>query len=233
MHTRSAAFLAAIALAAATAGTVSGLPLAARISKPLLMPILLVWWLGAAPRGGSLVRLVTAALVFSWLGDVFLMGSGEAWFGAGLGSFLVAQLCYAAAFLGPGRDPHPGRPWQALVLAAIVIAVGLVVARTVLARVPAWLVIPVSCYAAAITAMGTAAALRAGGTSLASWAVVFVGAEWFMVSDSLLAVDRFVAPLGGARIAVMLTYCLGQWLIVAGCLDHLRRPSPWPTPTSD
>jgi len=221
MHHRTAAVAAFVALAAATAGTVSGIPTLATVSKPLLMPILLVWFRAQA-GGGALATLVTVALVCSWLGDVFLMGSGEAWFGAGLASFLVAQLAYAAAFAGPARHPGGPRPWQSLLLAGVVVAIGLLVAQTVLAGVPGWLVLPVAVYAAAITAMGTSGALRAGGTSLASWGAAFVGAEWFMVSDSLLAFDRFVAPLGAARIAVMLTYCLGQYLIVAGCLRHLR-----------
>ena len=48
--------------------------------------------------------------------------------------------------------------------------------------------------------------------------VIAVGATVFAVSDSILAVDRFVAPRPWAAVVVMVTYHLGQALIVAGLL---------------
>lgn len=209
--------------AAATAGTLVG-PTGLRAAcKCLLMPLLVVWFRrGAGAGGGWFGTLVAAALAFSWLGDVALLGDGDGAFAAGLGAFLVAQSAYAAAFLmhvrgGPARQPLPA--WT---LAAGVVACGILVGTTVVSRAPRPLAVPVGVYATAITAMGGAAALRLRGTSLASFATVFLGAELFIVSDALLAANRFVAPLPAARFAVMSTYCLGQFLIVAGCLRHLR-----------
>jgi uncharacterized membrane protein YhhN len=48
--------------------------------------------------------------------------------------------------------------------------------------------------------------------------LVAVGATVFAASDSILAVDRFVRPRPWAPVAVMVTYHLGQALIVAGLL---------------
>jgi uncharacterized membrane protein YhhN len=48
--------------------------------------------------------------------------------------------------------------------------------------------------------------------------LVAVGATIFAASDSILAVDRFVEPRPWAPVAVMVTYHLGQALIVAGLL---------------
>ena len=44
------------------------------------------------------------------------------------------------------------------------------------------------------------------------------GATVFAASDSILAVNRFVRPLAWAPVAVMVTYHVGQALIVAGLL---------------
>jgi uncharacterized membrane protein YhhN len=50
-----------------------------------------------------------------------------------------------------------------------------------------------------------------------SW-VVALGASVFVVSDTTLAVNRFVRPLPGADVVVMVTYHVGQALIVLGVL---------------
>ena len=57
---------------------------------------------------------------------------------------------------------------------------------------------------------------RKGETNLLSFQWVFVGALLFIVSDSLLAINRFAATLPFANVAVMVTYIAAQWLIVKG-----------------
>jgi uncharacterized membrane protein YhhN len=49
-------------------------------------------------------------------------------------------------------------------------------------------------------------------------ALVALGATVFMVSDALLGLDRFVRPLRHGQVAVMVTYHVGQVLIVLGML---------------
>jgi hypothetical protein len=66
------------------------------VTKPLLMPALLAWFLTATPRS-RFRTLVAVGLAWSWLGDLGLMPSGEAWFLAGLGAFLIAQVTYGVA----------------------------------------------------------------------------------------------------------------------------------------
>ena len=48
--------------------------------------------------------------------------------------------------------------------------------------------------------------------------LIAAGATVFAASDSILAVDRFVEPRPWAPLAVMITYHVGQALIVAGVL---------------
>ena len=47
---------------------------------------------------------------------------------------------------------------------------------------------------------------------------VAVGAGLFMLSDALLATNRFVMPLPLSQVWVLGTYYAAQWLIVAGVL---------------
>ena len=74
---------------------------------------------------------------------------------------------------------------------------------------PPFVAVPVALYTVVIGAM----VIVAFATGLP---VIAVGATVFAASDSILAVDRFVRPRPWAPIAVMMTYHVGQALIVAG-----------------
>ena len=70
----------------------------------LLKPLTTALILGAALSlpgfsGTGYQRLVAAALLLSMLGDICLMFPGNAWFAAGLGSFLIAHVGFICAFL--------------------------------------------------------------------------------------------------------------------------------------
>ncbi|MNT94679.1 YhhN-like protein [compost metagenome] len=73
----------------------------------------------------------------------------------------------------------------------------------------------IACMAA--QAIGRAAVLRSSDPA-ALW--VAVGACFFMLSDALLAINRFVSPLPLASLWVLSTYYAAQMLIVR----HVRRP---------
>ena len=64
------------------------------------------------------------------------------------------------------------------------------------------------------------AILQIGFTSKRSFAFIFVGALFFMVSDSLLAINKFMQPLPMASLTIMATYIVAQFLIVEGAVWH-------------
>ncbi|WP_308121986.1 lysoplasmalogenase [Streptomyces sp. TRM70350] len=68
------------------------------VAKPLLMPLLAAW---AALRGAP--RLLVAALLFGWGGDMLLLSDAEPAFLAGMASFAVGHVCYLALFRAHGR----------------------------------------------------------------------------------------------------------------------------------
>jgi uncharacterized membrane protein YhhN len=76
--------------------------------------------------------------------------------------------------------------------------------------------LPVTAYMIAISLMAIAAGFRDEQQFL--W--VAMGALMFMISDTLIAVERFVTPFEYSGMAVMSTYYLAQLLICVGIVRH-------------
>ncbi len=169
----------------------------------------------AAMQGGPLLLVATLAL--SAIGDAFLSRDGEKAFLGGLASFLAAHIVYVVLFLkaGGGLDLLSAESWRgaiALAMAAFVI----VMLAALWRRVGPQLRTPIAVYVAAILAMGISAL-----TTDKVW--VIVGAVLFMVSDGLLAAERFLlAAISPHRVwmryAVWVLYYAAQLAITLGFL---------------
>lgn len=150
---------------------------------------------------------VIVALVFSLVGDVFLMLPRNL-FVFGLASFLVAHLAYLCAF-----SPLPDEWW-------IPTAVLLPVALFLVSRMKKGagrLFVPVVAYMAAILAMVVAATSEMWESSATdSWVFAAAGALLFMTSDALIGWNRFVRTMKWAPVAIIVTYHLAQMLLVTG-----------------
>ncbi|HMQ00766.1 MAG TPA: lysoplasmalogenase, partial [Cyclobacteriaceae bacterium] len=79
---------------------------------------------------------------------------------------------------------------------------------------------PVIIYATVIVWMTLNALFRYGRTNALSFWLVFFGALFFMLSDSMLAINKFMLPFDYAGFFVMFTYITAQYLIVEGLLQH-------------
>lgn len=189
------------------------LSVVAMATKPLLMPLLAAYLVSAVQRPFTrLVRVVLAALAFSWLGDVLLEVArrvdSDLLFMAGIGGFLVAQVFYIVAFTRLVRASNPPRPplWA---LVYVLYGVGLV---ALLGPDLGEFLVPVAIYAAAICTMGIVASGVNRFTAL--------GAAVFVASDSMIAVGEFTdlwtLANNWQRVLVMTTYTVGQALIVHG-----------------
>lgn len=188
-------------------------------SKPLLLLSLGLYYRLAAPRPAP---AVLAALALSWLGDVLLLFQSDArplFFIGGLLSFLAAHLGYLLAYRGH-QGPGPGlSTGRRLLLALPVLAAGALLLTTLYPHLGP-LRLPVLLYAAVLVLMVLGALYRYGRTSAGSFAWVAAGAALFMLSDSLLALNKFLQPLPLAGFWIMLTYCAAQYGIVRGLLRH-------------
>lgn len=174
------------------------------ITKPLLMPALLVALLWALPRRrGEVALLASLAILFGWLGDVSLMDAGPG-FLIGLGFFLLGHLAYLTLFWRRMRVRARPRWWAAVYLVWWVGLVG------ILAPHAGAMLAPLALYGLVL------GALAAVGSACDRW--IAIGSAAFLVSDSLLGFRLFLPGFHPWQIdfLIMLTYLAGQGLMVAG-----------------
>lgn len=150
------------------------------------------------------------SLIFSCLGDTFLMfqGKNPQFFLLGLGSFLVAQVAYSGIFKPSGTTNYNKRfPF---------IIYGFIFVLLLTNKIPKGFMMPISAYATAIMWMGITAAER--HTNIKSYGFVLIGAILFIISDSLIAINKFAFSIPLSDLWVMSTYIAAQYLIVQGVL---------------
>ncbi|MFJ9919467.1 lysoplasmalogenase [Streptomyces rubiginosohelvolus] len=193
--------------AADLAGLLAGAEAVHLVAKPLLMPLLAGY---AALRGAP--RLLVAALLFGWGGDVFLLADNDLAFLVGMGSFAVGHVCYLTLF---GRGEERGQAPAPLVTGAGYAVVLVVFLVLIWPDLPADLRIPLTGYSLLLTAM----AWRAGvfGPYAAA------GGALFLLSDALIATGIAEWPQAPAPdFWVMLTYIAAQALLTLGVLTKHR-----------
>jgi uncharacterized membrane protein YhhN len=199
--------------------SVAGLEVA---TKPLLVVSLAVYYWFAADRDKR-TNTVLLALLFSWLGDVFLLlqSLDELFFMVGLGSFLVAHIfyirCYQQFQAEDTSRALTGVQRFRFSIPIILAGTGLI---TVLYPHLGALKIPVIVYALVLMLMALNALFRFGRTNSSSFTAVFLGAILFMISDSLIAINKFLTPVSEGGFWIMLTYIAAQFLLVTGLLRH-------------
>lgn len=178
-----------------------------RIFKPLTtILILVVALLPGTIQTDPYAQLICAGLVLSLIGDILLVLPQDR-FLAGLASFLLAQICYAIAF----RDGAAARGfgWLLLVLAGV----GVVTLAMLWNGLAGMMKGAVSAYIVAILAMSALAVGRAMLQPSVASQCAAAGALLFVLSDALLAINRFRKPFRLVHLAVLGTYFGAQLLI--------------------
>lgn len=197
--------------------------------KPMLMPILILYWLVVSKKVLPLVRwrwVVVAALFFSWLGDVFLLFDhlNAIYFILGLSSFLTAHILYILVFLRYKRPSiHSPKVWMVRWLGSIaVIALAASLFLMLYASLGEMLA-PVSFYVVVISLMAVMAFFRYDSTNSLSFFSVVLGALLFVISDSFIATHKFLGWWQGySPYLVMGTYILAQMFIIRGLYLHYK-----------
>lgn len=171
-------------------------------------------------------RPLLLAILFSCAGDTLLMFQGKDanFFIYGLAAFLVAHIFYILTYR-QHRTDETANELQGLqkiryAFPILLSGTGLVV---ILFNRLGGMKLPVLVYAAVLTFMVITALFRFGRTNATSFAMVFGGAILFMISDSLIAIDKFLEPLPMAGIWIVTTYIGAQCLIVTGLSSHKTR----------
>lgn len=190
-----------------------------QFTKPLLMPVLLVYFRKGTTGPVNLSFILAVfALLFSWFGDVALMYVAEAdWFFLlGLGAFAVAQTLYFFSFKNARSAEEKHIPLLQHIFNIFPFAVFAIGLLYTLWPTLEGLKLPVTIYATLICTMALGAVYRNGRTNTESFNQVVFGAILFILSDSLIAINKFYAPMENASIWIMGTYVLAQWNIING-----------------
>ncbi|WP_181178966.1 lysoplasmalogenase [Methylibium rhizosphaerae] len=221
--TRAAVWLAVATITCASLtvlGNETGARWLAFVFKPLATVLVIAHAAGSTGDTGVRRRWVLAGLVLSLAGDVALLWPQQG-FLPGLVAFLLAHLCYLVAFTRGVRLAA-----QPLAFAAYALVAGAVLSF-LWPGVPAPLQLPVLAYVVALAAMAAQAACwwwHARGSGLDARArLAALGGALFVLSDALLATDKFQGPLPHASVWVLSTYWLAQWLIASSLAAPPRR----------
>lgn len=179
--------------------------------KPLTTSLIILLAIYQSNQFGNFHYLIFAGLIFSLFGDIFLMLKSDK-FIHGLASFLIAHICYIAAF--SQTVGFNSNIW--LILTLSVYSFGLL-----------WVLMPhlgklkwaVVAYAVSLFLM----VLTSFSWYQLSWlpfaSLAFFGALMFMLSDSVLAINRFAKPFKLAQPIILVTYYMAQSLIALSLTD--------------
>ena len=185
------------------------------LAKPAIVISLIFLFLKTSESLSKPIRILTLlALSFSLLGDVLLLfvDQYEHFFTLGLVAFLTAHIMYILVFLEHRKKEN--WPFAFVTLLLIYGASLFYFLKDGLGI----MLIPVSVYMLVILSMATTAYLRKNKANMRSYRLVFLGALFFMASDSILALNKFYQPIPWSNISIMLTYAIAQYLIIIGIL---------------
>lgn len=167
-----------------------------------LIPMLLILFIAIFSKANqvkSYKLFVLIALVFCAIGDYTIQ-----WFIIGLISFLIGHLFYIRAFLSTNEQKVPSIAKTLLIIYGIVMA-GIILSAVIQAG-NLVMAIAVFCYITVILTMGW--------TSFRTKSkLAIIGACLFIISDSVLAINKFVVPIEYSHQLIMSTYYCAQIFI--------------------
>jgi uncharacterized membrane protein YhhN len=191
------------------------------ITKPLLVPLLAIYLLlETNTTNSSLKAWIFLALLFSWVGDILLLfeGSGSNFFLFGLSAFLVAQVFYIVFFHNIRmREYIRG---NALLLLLVIVYYSILI--SVLSPYLGNMKLPVRIYGVVLSFMVMLAMHTVLGKNKKAAVWMTTGAILFVVSDSLLAFNKFFSAFNYSGLIIMVTYGLAQLFITEGAVRYIN-----------
>lgn len=183
--------------------------------KPILIPFLIT--IISLSEKFKTQKLLQLGLFFSWIGDVLLLFTdrNSLFFISGLVAFLIAHLVYILLFQKQVKIVKSNQHIRILPL-ILVYLFGMIL---LLWQSLAEMKVPVIIYAAVISAM-----LLMSVKGYFEWKkpanlIILVGAILFVISDSILAINKFYAPIPLSSFLIMSTYLAAQYFITKGILN--------------
>ncbi len=182
-------------------------------SKPFILLALIGFYISAA---SSIRPAIVLALFFSWLGDILLIPDGIKWFTAGGISFMISHFFFVLGYL-EDIDFSRISPLIIIALALLFNVIIFFIFKKLKPHLPKQLFYAMYLYLLINGAMNCFAIFRCLSNPDLSGIVTLIGAALFFVSDCSLFFVRFDknSPLK-THFLVMLTYSIGEFLIVLG-----------------
>jgi uncharacterized membrane protein YhhN len=185
-----------------------GAPMLRMLMKPLIMSSLLLYYVRT--MGNDQRMIIMAAILFALLGDIFMLfDTSDTFFFAGLGCFLVMQLLYAFFF----KKYYQPMTEVNKKITYTVIAIGILFNLIFFNQLGEKL-LPVIAYSLAIMTMAFF------GINQVLSPQIKIGTLFFIVSDFMLAINKFINPIVILPYLVMITYALAQYFIIHGLSEE-------------
>lgn len=181
--------------------------------KPAIVGTLIAWYITVI-KGQNQIFLI--ALIFAMLGDVFLFFSGDLFFKLGIAAFSVMQILYIYVFKHYYRRPTGGKLLLSILIPIIAISF-MIAFGSALGN----MLILVVVYAILISIMAYFAINKTQRFKQSKDFII--GGLSFMLSDFILAYDKFVMHHVEMKYAIMITYAIAQYFIVRGMIVDSKR----------
>ncbi|MGZ8510430.1 MAG: lysoplasmalogenase [Chitinophagaceae bacterium] len=195
-----------------------------KMAEYFFKPLIIIWLLAyfilqLSAFRSSLKKWVIAALLFSWMGDVLLMFQEDhpLFFLLGLSAFLAAHIFYILFFHFIRVKENVKSRWYIVVIVALYYFI----IKKSLSPYLGEMKLPVSFYAVFISFMFMLALHIVFIKNKIAGGLIMTGALLFVISDSVLAINKFYQPFEMAGIVIMLTYGLAQLFITEGAIRYI------------
>lgn len=195
------------------------------VSKVFIIPSLavyLVFALRAADK--QIQKWLLAALLFSWLGDVLLLGSGSStsipFFLLGLATFLVAHIVYLISFL---KIKALFKKTSKLNLSTIAPFSLYLIALLYLMweGLTSDMKVPVVLYGIGISSMAVVGFQLKDVLNPTRFYGFYTGVLLFLISDSIIGLNRYAFDIPFSGFLIMSTYISAQFLMVHNIANAL------------
>ncbi len=195
------------------------------------MPLLLVFFVtslnihAGAKRIAGYIKLICFALIFSFLGDMFLIKDSSLNFMIGIAAFLIAHVFYIVFFCRI-------QPFERKNSTPVIISGLIILSYVILLDYLFWplitkqgLTIPVITYSLVLGAMLFTAVntINIEKQHRSFTLYLIAGALLFVASDSIIAFNKFYLTPQVPGFYIMLTYCLAQFLIVSSAIKFINQ----------
>jgi uncharacterized membrane protein YhhN len=175
-------------------------------AKPMLLTLLAVVYLVSANKP---VFWYVLGMFFCFVGDVLLMFKGADFFMYGLAAFLLGHIVYIKITVGF----LPKDLTVKMITSAFPFVVFFGVLIYLIYPNLGEMLLPVLAYGVTISTFGSVAFLNYRGEKSTENLWLFIGAIIFILSDSLIALNKFYEPNELYGVTIMITYILAQFLI--------------------